>query len=219
MRAQRYSGAIAVLSARVLAFTALVVLLVGRIGPAHAQRTVFVHVAPEIEARGQNPTPPVDLKSVANLIHRFVNEERSRHGLGRLDRDHSLERISRRHSRDMADNGYFDHTDLTGRNATQRANAQRYVCLPNLDNPSPASIGENLFAGFRYSEYRLTYYPGEVVADFEWLTEEEFAREAVRAWMDSPPHRANLLHPDYHSQGIGIYLSESLEIFVTQNLC
>ena len=115
--------------------------------------------------------------------------------------------------------GYFAHIDLTGRNATQRGHRADYVCVVDAQYPRPASLGENLFAGFRYSEYSLTYYPGEIVADFAWKTEEEFAREVVTGWMESPPHRANLLHPAYQLHGLGIYLSPSLELFVTQNLC
>jgi uncharacterized protein YkwD len=149
----------------------------------------------------------------------MVNEERRRHRLPILERDSALDRIGLAHSIDMGKRGYFAHIDLTGRNATQRGHRADYVCVVGAPDPKPASLGENLFAGFRYSEYSLTYYPGEIVADFAWKTEEEFAREVVTGWLESPPHRANLLHPAYQLHGLGIYLSLSLEFFVTQNLC
>jgi uncharacterized protein YkwD len=119
----------------------------------------------------------------------------------------------------MGTRGYFDHVDLRGRTATRRAQALGYVCIASDGDSTPAALGENLFVGYRYSEYSLTYFPGEVVADFDWITEEDFAIKAVEAWMESLPHRENLLHPAYHSQGIGVYLTHSHEIYVTQNLC
>lgn len=189
------------------------------VGVACGQRTVFGNAEPSSARRHHPPTPPIDTSRLADLIDSLVNEERGRQGLSPLEREPGLDRIGKRHSRDMAENGYFDHIDLRGRNATQRAHAGRYVCLSSMEKPTPVPIGENLFTAFRYSEYRLTYYPGEVVAEYDWKTEEEFAHEAVDAWMDSPPHRENLLHPAYHQHGIGIYVSASLEVFVTQNLC
>jgi uncharacterized protein YkwD len=201
------------LAAALLTFAALFPL------SAAAQKVVLVHEVAGAEAASQDPVPPISLARVADLIHELVNEVRAHHRLPAVRRDPSLDQISYRHSRDMGSNGYFDHVDLKGRNATRRARAQRYVCLTSMENPKPVSIGENLFAGFLYSEYTLTYYPGHVAADYTWMSEDEFARGAVEAWMGSPSHRANLLHPDYHSEGIGVYLTASLEIYVTQNLC
>ncbi len=197
-----------------------VVLFLLTSAPVQAQRTVLVYDMPEpTRVTRPAPTPPFDVAHVSDLIHELVNAERSRHGLSPLRRSSALERVSYHHSRDMGTRGYFDHIDLRGQNATRRAKSLGYVCMAADGNSTPAALGENLFAGYRYSEYSLTYFPGEVVTDFEWITEEEFARQAVDAWMDSPGHRENLLHPAYHSQGIGVHLTDSYEIFVTQNLC
>lgn len=202
---------------RRLALTLGVAVVVA--GPVLGQRTVFVYETPKVAPRTYEPTPPMDGGRLSALMHELINAERARQGVRPLERDPSLDRISYSHSSDMGSRGYFDHVDLKGRDATQRAYSHGYVCLPSLDNPTPRALGENLFMGFRYSDYTLTYFPNEVVADYTWLTEAEFARETVDAWMDSPSHRANLLESSYHSQGIGIYLTTSLEIYVTQNLC
>ena len=194
-------------------------LLLAFSAQAQAQRTVLIYDIPEAEARTREPTPAIDLLHVSELIHELVNAERERRGLNSLQQSAALDRISYHHSRDMGIRGYFDHIDLHGRNATRRAQSLGYVCIAADGNSTPASLGENLFQGYRYSEYSLTYYPGEVVADFDWISEEEFARDAVKAWMESPPHKKNLLHPAYHSQGIGVYLTDSFEIYVTQTLC
>ncbi len=187
--------------------------------PAGAQKTIFVPAEPTREVRQYQKTPRLSVERVATRIHELINEVRRASGLPPLKRDADLEKVGRDHSADMANNGYFDHVDLRGMRATDRAHRAKYVCLVDLQNPVPLNIGENLFAGFRYHRYRLIYYSDEIVAEFDWKTEEEFARETVDGWMDSPPHRKNLLDGRYRLHGVGVYLSKSMELFVTQNLC
>ncbi len=187
--------------------------------PAASQRTVFVPAEPDETVVQYQSTPEFSVEQLIREIHRQANVVRRSKGLAPLERDKRIERIARAHSRDMGERGYFDHVNLDGRNATQRARAASYACVPDLENPTLVGIGENLYAGFRYSSYRLRYYRDEIVAEFEWRDEAAFAREAIRAWLDSKGHRRNLLHPDYRLHGIGVYVTRSMEVFVTHNFC
>jgi uncharacterized protein YkwD len=53
----------------------------------------------------------------------LVNEERAQAGCEPLVHDPALARLAADHSRDMAERGYFDHTDPDGRDPWDRAEA------------------------------------------------------------------------------------------------
>lgn len=46
----------------------------------------------------------------------------------------------------------------------------------------------------------------------------QIAKAAVTAWMNSPGHKANILSSLYHSEGVGIAVSET-KVYVTQDFC
>ena len=61
-------------------------------------------------------------------------------------------------------------------------------------NPDGASAGDRLIkAQISFSA------AGENIAQGH-----QTAQEAVQAWMNSPPHRENILHPDFTELGVGI---------------
>ncbi|HEU4701890.1 MAG TPA: CAP domain-containing protein [Conexibacter sp.] len=108
----------------------------------------------------------------------LLNRVRARHGLAPLRLNRKLSRAARRHSRDMVRHRYFAHDSRDGRSPFDRMRATRYV-------PRNASwwLGENIGWGSG--------------------TRSEPAA-MVRAWMHSPPHRANILSRNFRDIGIGI---------------
>lgn len=48
---------------------------------------------------------------------------------------------------------------------------------------------------------------------------ESVADRTVSWWMDSPPHRENLLNSAFSAEGIGVAESDDGELYVTQSLC
>lgn len=110
----------------------------------------------------------------------FMNAERRAEGLPALKSHARLARAALRHSRDMVKRRYFAHNSPSGRSVTHRLRAARYI-------PKRRSwiIGENLAWG-----------SGALSS----------SRPTVQAWMNSPPHRKNLLSASYASVGIGIAL-------------
>ena len=110
----------------------------------------------------------------------LLNRVRARHGLPPLRLDAQLSRAARLHSRDMVRRRYFAHDSLNGTSPFSRMRATHYV-------PRNASwwLGENIGWG--------SGSLGEPIA-------------LVRAWMHSPPHRANILSRHFRDVGVGIAL-------------
>ena len=105
-----------------------------------------------------------------------VNSVRARHGLRPLRLRRSLSAAAAQHSREMARLGYFSHTSLDGSPFWKRV--KRHY---GMGRHSYWSVGENLL----------------------WSSSEIDAAEAVRRWMRSPKHRANLLTPRWRDLGLG----------------
>jgi uncharacterized protein YkwD len=108
----------------------------------------------------------------------LLNRVRGRHGLAPFRLNPKLSRAARRHSRDMVRHRYFAHDSRNGRSPFDRMRATRYV-------PRNASwwLGENIGWG-----------SGSLAEP----------ASLVRAWMHSPPHRANILSRHFRDIGIGI---------------
>ena len=109
----------------------------------------------------------------ADFISR-LNAERAAAGLPALAADGELVSIARIRSSDMASRGYFSHTSPEGQTA---------FTLIDQRGISYSWAGENLA--------RNNYPLAETVA------------VAIRDLMASPPHRDNILSPNYTRLGVG----------------
>ena len=87
----------------------------------------------------------------------------------------------------MANENFFDHYDREGKTVEERLKAGR---IRNW-----RMIGENLFMCKGYKK---------------------FSDIAVKGWMRSPGHRANILEQDFNQTGIGVARSNDGTIFITQ---
>jgi uncharacterized protein YkwD len=111
----------------------------------------------------------------------LINAERQDQGLAAYSMQSQLQAAARLHSADMACNGIFGHTGSDGSSVRDRVERQGY---------SWSWIGENIYATSNHSSSA----PQQA---FDW-------------WMNSAPHRANLLSPNYIEIGIGyVYLAGS----------
>ena len=109
----------------------------------------------------------------------LINEERARRGLGRLAGNSQLAAAAAEHSRDMVARGYFEHESPDGRTPQDRIRATGW------GRGRSSSTGENI----------------------AWGTGDSATPAAiVREWMDSPPHRADILRPAFREIGVGIAL-------------
>jgi uncharacterized protein YkwD len=106
------------------------------------------------------------------------NELRAERGLPALRENARLRKAAVAHSVDMVSRGYFEHTAPGGVSMVDRIMAARYASR-NVG----WSLGENLAWG-----------TGNLATP----------RMIMRAWMDSPGHRANVVKRAYREIGIGV---------------
>ena len=110
----------------------------------------------------------------------LLNIERSRRGLRPLKANRKLRRAAARHARDMDARNYFNHNSLGGSSFVDRIRRAGY-----LRGARSWVVGENL----------------------AWGTSTLASpRSIMRAWMNSPGHRANILNRRFKEIGVGISL-------------
>jgi uncharacterized protein YkwD len=110
----------------------------------------------------------------------LLNKERAKAGMGKLRSNTKLRRAARSHSTDMVSRGYFDHSGPAGDTLLTRVDDVHYI-------KATASyfLAENIAWG-----------SGSLATP----------AEIVKAWMNSPGHRANILTARFKEAGIGIAL-------------
>jgi uncharacterized protein YkwD len=106
----------------------------------------------------------------------LVNGERLKAGLGEVRPNEKLRLAAAAHSNDMVTAGYFAHTSPAGVDFIDRITATGY-----LRRARSWQVGENLVWG-----------TGQLGTP----------ASMVAAWMESPPHRANLLRGRFREIGI-----------------
>ena len=106
------------------------------------------------------------------------NQIRASRDLPLLKENVRLRRAAVGHSTDMVSRGFFEHTTPDGETMVDRIMASRYAS-PRLG----WALGENLAWG-----------TGTLAAP----------RAIMKAWMDSPGHRANVVKRAYREIGLGI---------------
>ncbi len=122
-------------------------------------------------------------------ILRLVNDARKRAGAPALKSSQRLVLASRGHSYDMALRNYLGHDGPAGDTPAERV---RGVGVDSV------ALGENLYLDHETDRARL-------------------AERAVKGWLNSPEHRANLLSPDFAQTGIGIARAADGTAYVTQD--
>ncbi len=124
-------------------------------------------------------------------VFELTNKERIKHGLKPLVWDSLLAHAARQHSKEMAEKNYFSHASPVESLKTpqKRAFLAGFPYLP---------VGENIYFA---KNYRAP----------------EVAPGAVKDWMNSPPHRKNILSPEFNRLGVGIWFdSVNATYYVTQ---
>jgi len=142
--------------------------------------------------------------AVERMVHAEVNREREANGLQPIAYDDELAAIAAGHSEDMAEGDYVSHTQPDGDGMRERYNQAGYAC---------SGGGENVAQTW----WRESIDTGEETVEYD--TEQELAAGIVAQWMQSPGHRKNILRTGWRVEGIGVEITNSGEVFVTQNFC
>jgi uncharacterized protein YkwD len=156
-------------------------------GPDQSQLDDIAPPDEEALANGTGSCGAVDAEpSAATLgetsqsILCLLNVERTSRGLARLTMNSRLTRAAKGHSDDMVQHVYFAHDAQNGGSMLDRIKAAGY-----LKSRSSFTVGENIGWG-----------SGTLAAP----------RSLVKAWMNSPPHRANILQSKFRELGVGLTL-------------
>ena len=122
--------------------------------------------------------PSASRFSVAGLesgLLQQLNAIRADHGLSALRSNAKLAAAADQHSREMADDGYFDHDSVDGTSFSTRI-AHWYP----VANHRSWWVGENLL----------------------WSSPNVDPKGAMQLWMNSPEHRANILTARWREIGV-----------------
>jgi uncharacterized protein YkwD len=133
------------------------------------------HVAVAAASSAPRSAPTIRLARAAVCL---INARRARRGLPRLRLNRRLGKAAKRHTHDMVRRHYFAHVSQRGRDVVDRLYGAHY-----LGGRFSWAVGENLAWG---SGSRGT------------------PRQIVRAWMNSPGHRRNMLDRRFREIGIGV---------------
>lgn len=130
-------------------------------------------VAPATAATSEGTTVS-DSAPLESAVLAELNVVRRAHGLKPLRRSVGLAAAAHVHSRAMAQHGFFRHDSRDGSSFAERV--QRFY---GPSGQGSWSVGENLLWATRLS-----------------------AADAVQLWMQSPPHRRNILTPRWREIGL-----------------
>jgi uncharacterized protein YkwD len=159
--------------------------------------------------------PTINIDRLEQRIHELINQERAKHGLMPLAWNSKLNRIARLHSQDMVRRNYFSHYSPEGNDFSHRYSQQGYVC--------EVAVGKEYYTGaeniFENHLYESIEYINNVPSSYRWRSLEQIAQVTVAKWMNSPGHRANILEPNWKTEGIGVAVSNDYKVLITENFC
>jgi uncharacterized protein YkwD len=128
---------------------------------------------------GDTKPRQLTMKHARNAVICLINKARDENGRRRdLRLDNRLQEAARKHSNRMASRSCFSHQCRGEAGTLERLRKSGYI----HGGLSRWGYGENIFWGRRASGT---------------------PRQAVRAWMGSPPHRANILSGSFRDIGAG----------------
>jgi uncharacterized protein YkwD len=134
----------------------------------------------------------VDVARVAAMIAEETNSFRKAHGLPPLEANEALGATAQKFAEYMARTGRYGHT-VDGKQPAERIAAQGYAYC---------GVGENIAYTYRSTGFSAS----------------ELGHTLVQGWIDSPPHRKNLLDPSFVELGVGLAQSaETGYYYAVQN--
>jgi uncharacterized protein YkwD len=143
----------------------------------HAQlKSTAAVAAPARSTAPQRSGTRAAMAALESSVVARMNAVRRAHGLRPLRLSSRLHAAAAFHSKDMGRRGYFEHDSLTGAPFWRRI--ERFYPSRGFHS---WTVGENLLWGSK--TYDATF--------------------AVREWMNSPPHRQNILSRGWREVGIG----------------
>ena len=129
---------------------------------------------------------PADIDRWEQEVVEEINRRRKEHGIGPLRIAAILGRVARFHSEDMAARSFFAHRNPEGVQLIDRARVEGIVDGRMAENIARITGAEDAVAG------------------------------AVKSWMRSESHRANILNPRFTEAGVGVAVDDEGVLYFTQ---
>jgi uncharacterized protein YkwD len=164
----------------------------------------------------------IDMELLEWAVFVETNNERERLGLSPFAFEPKLRKVAQLHSREMIELSYFEHVSPVEKNKTVKQRVARGGIRSGV-------AGENLAIHPMKRTQDIVFTiadPQEQSAKLKWrnkgskYTYREFAAELVNRWMQSPPHRNNIVNRSFRYLGVGAEQTkiENTDVFyVTQN--
>lgn len=170
---------------------------------------------PNSDVRGDQDVQAEEItqSEVENAIHQEVNEVREEQGLNTLSQDEALTQIARQHSENMAENDYLAHEDGDENTYSDRYEQAGYECQIESESGGIITGGENIALSY----YDTEFSDGEGTE--RYTSPEQLAEGVVSEWANSSSHNGILYNENWSSEGVGVAITESNEVYVTQNFC
>ncbi|MBF2063607.1 MAG: CAP domain-containing protein [Calothrix sp. C42_A2020_038] len=155
--------------------TALVFLLMG------CERAIdYLPPLPRVEIPSEQTRKPTSPQSanttkIEVAVRTSINQVRQQQKLQPLKNNERLAEVARNYSRKMAEKNFFSHTGVDGSTPASRVEAAGIIYW---------AVGENLFRGRNLQD------PVNI---------------AVKGWLESPGHRANILRSYFAETGVGVW--------------
>lgn len=143
--------------------------------PQRQSLSLFLRHAAVRALPTQHKKANVGLRALEQDVLARINAQRGSRALRPLRASRGLDAAAAYHSREMGTQGFFEHESLNGAPFWKRI--ERFYPMGR----GTWSVGENIF----------------------WESPSSSAASTVREWMASPPHRANILAPEWRDIGIG----------------
>lgn len=188
--------------AKIVLLLSIVVILAGQVGIGPVDTSPGKLASPLADAATNTTNPAeIDEQQVERLVRKGINERRVDRGLTSLSSSASLQEQAQLHSEDMGSHDELAH-NLPGSTTEERLN------MASCD-----AGGENVVQ--TWYQVRVDTAEGEIYIE----DEEELAESIVTQWMNSPPHRENLLREEWSETGVGIKLTDDDKVYATQLFC
>lgn len=139
-----------------------------------------------VEAQGVKGGSDRSREELERFILKWTNQERTNNKLPTLRTNIDLGRLAQIHSQDQAKARLMAHNSEKFPKGRQTFDER----MKTLQFPRPVTFGENIF-------WTSQKFPATLSG------RDEYAHKIVRAWMNSPGHRKNILNPEFKSMGIG----------------
>jgi uncharacterized protein YkwD len=158
---------------------------------------------------------PLDLQNIDYaLLNAAVffesNQQRIKHALPIFSYSKALEKASFEHSIDMVKRNFVNHVSKVKGKKTM-SDRLEIVGITNvyaaeniaLSFVLDMKVSDSYYTPSQNGGYFSLAYKGEAVSNMSYL---KAARRIVKQWMDSPPHRKNLMGKNFKFLGCGVYL-------------